>query len=152
MSSKLAFPQFALLEQNLQISHHVQDSCESQPQYKMPAYLVVKDLCVQTVRTIPLPAGRSLAFLKRGRSNKKPGVERRAKPSAHSRTGSRDARLFATLSSYPTSLLGGVPKLQIAPDDKLLFAKQSESIPDFFRSSSGASQTCEKSVNFFRAA
>jgi len=30
MSSKLAFPQFALLEQNLQISYHVQDSCESQ--------------------------------------------------------------------------------------------------------------------------
>ena len=48
MSSKLAFPQFALLEQNLQISYYVQDSCESQPQHKMPAYSVVKDLCVRS--------------------------------------------------------------------------------------------------------
>ena len=63
MSSKLAFPQFALLEQNLQISYHVQDSCESQPQYKMPAYSVVKDLCVRIVRTVPLLAERSLRFL-----------------------------------------------------------------------------------------
>jgi hypothetical protein len=63
MSSKLAFPQFALLEQNLQISYHVQDSCESQPRYKMPAYSVVKDLCVRPGRTIPLLAERSLAFL-----------------------------------------------------------------------------------------
>jgi len=36
---------------------------------------------------------------KRGRNNKKPGVERRAKPSATIRTGSRDARLFSILSS-----------------------------------------------------
>jgi len=33
------------------------------------------------------------------RNNKKPGVERRAKPSPHFGTGSRDARLFAILSS-----------------------------------------------------
>ena len=100
MSSKLAFPQFALLEQNLQISYHVQDSCESQPRYKMPAYSVVKDLCVRIVRTVPLLAGRLLAFFfKRRQNNKKPGVERRAKPSAHIRTGSRDARLIAILSS-----------------------------------------------------
>ncbi len=63
MSSKLAFPQFALLEQNLQISYHVQDSCESQPRYKMPAYSVVKDLCVRPGRTIPLLAECPLAFL-----------------------------------------------------------------------------------------
>jgi hypothetical protein len=100
MSSKLAFPQFALLEQNLQISYHVQDSCESQPRYKMPAYSVVKELCVRIVRTASIPSKHSLAFFfKRSRNNKKPGVERRAKPSAHIRTGSRDARLFATLSS-----------------------------------------------------
>src|SRR6202795_5179478 len=100
MSSKLAFPQFALLEQNLQISYRVQDSCESQPRYKMPAYSVVKDLCPRSDRGVPLLAERPLAFLfKRARNNKKPGVERRAKPSAHIRTGSRDARLFATLSS-----------------------------------------------------
>jgi hypothetical protein len=100
MSSKLAFPQFALLEQNLQISYHVQDSCESQPRYKMPAYSVVKELCPRSDRGVPLLAERSLAFFfKRSRNNKKPGVERRAKPSEHTRTGSRDARLFATLSS-----------------------------------------------------
>jgi hypothetical protein len=63
MSSKLAFPQFALLEQNLQISYHVQDSCESQPRYKMPAYSVVKDLCVRPGRTIPRLAECPLAFL-----------------------------------------------------------------------------------------
>ena len=99
MSSKLAFPQFALLEQNLQISYHVLDSCESQPRYKMPAYSVVKDPCVRLGRTAPLPVRRSLAFSQRVRNNKKPGVERRAKPSAYTRTGSRDARLFAILSS-----------------------------------------------------
>jgi len=101
MSSKLAFPQFALLEQNLQIPYHVQDSCESQPRYEMPAYSVVKELCVRPGRTAPLLAGRSLAFFlqKRGQNNKKPGVERRAKPSAIIRTGSRDARLFSILSS-----------------------------------------------------
>jgi hypothetical protein len=83
MSSKLAFPHFALLEQNLQISYHVQDSCESQPRYKMPAYSVVKDLCVRPGRTIPLLAECSLAFFEKGQNNKKPGVERRAKPSAY---------------------------------------------------------------------
>jgi len=66
MSSKLAFPQFALLEQNLQISYHVQDSCESQPRYEMPAYSVVKELCVRPGRTAPLLAGRSLAFFSKG--------------------------------------------------------------------------------------
>src|ERR1700688_5056449 len=82
MSSKLAFPQFALLEQNLQISHYVQDWCESQPQHKMPAYSVVKDPCVRIVRTASLPVRHPLAFFfKRSRNNKKPGVERRAKPS-----------------------------------------------------------------------
>jgi len=100
MSSKLAFPQFAQLEQNLQISYHVQDSCESQTQHKMPAYSVVKDPCPRFDRGVPLPAERSLAFFfKRSRNNKKPGVERRAKPSAYTRTGSRDARLNAILSS-----------------------------------------------------
>jgi len=82
MSSKLAFPQFALLEQNLQISYHVRDSCESQLRYKMPAYSVVKELCPRSDRGVPLLAERSLAFFfKRSRNNKKPGVERRAKPS-----------------------------------------------------------------------
>ena len=66
MSSKLAFPQFALLEQNLQISHHVQDSCESQTRYKMPAYSVVKDPCVWTVQTASLPVRRPLAFVLKG--------------------------------------------------------------------------------------
>ena len=82
MSSKLAFPQFALLEQNLQISHRVQDSCESQPQHEMPAYSVVKDLCVLNFRTVPLPVERS-PHLKMRQCNKKPGVERRAKPSRY---------------------------------------------------------------------
>jgi hypothetical protein len=66
----------------------------------MPAYSVVKDLCVRHGRTVPRLAERSLAFFfKRRQNNKKPGVERRAKPSEYTRTGSRDARLFATLSS-----------------------------------------------------
>jgi len=82
MSSKLAFPQFALLEQNLQISRYVQDSCESQSQHEMPAYSVVKDPCVRIVQTTSLPVRHPLAFFfKRSRNNKKPGVERRAKPS-----------------------------------------------------------------------
>jgi len=74
MSSKLAFPQFALLEQNLQISYHVRDSCESQPRYEMPAYSVVKELCVRPGRTAPLLAGRSLAFFfkKGGKTIKNP--------------------------------------------------------------------------------
>jgi len=78
--SKLAFPQFALLEQNLQISRYVQDSCESQPQHEMPAYSVVKDPCVPDFRTVPLPAETFNPFTT-SQSNKKPGVERRAKPS-----------------------------------------------------------------------
>jgi len=78
--SKLAFPQFALLEQNLQISCYVQDSCESQSQHEMPAYSVVKDRCVLDFRTVPLPADTFNPFTT-GQSNKKPGVERRAKPS-----------------------------------------------------------------------
>jgi hypothetical protein len=82
MSSKLAFPQFALLEQNLQISCYVRDSCESQTLHKMPAYSVVKDPCIQTVWTASLPVRHPIAFFfKRARNNKKPGVERRAKPS-----------------------------------------------------------------------
>ena len=110
MASKLAFPQCALLEQNLQISYHVQDSCESQPRYKMPAYSVVNELCVQPGRTAPLLAGRSLAFFfKRRRNNKKPGVERRAKPSATIRTGSRDARLFCYPEFVTDLTSGGLP-------------------------------------------
>jgi hypothetical protein len=50
----------------LQISYHVQDSCESQPRYKMPAYSVVKDLCVRPGRTIPLLVKCSLAFFEKG--------------------------------------------------------------------------------------
>src|ERR1700739_190028 len=54
-------------------SHHVQDSCESQPRYKMPAYSVVKDLCVQHGRTVPRLAERSLAFFsKEGKTKKNP--------------------------------------------------------------------------------
>ena len=41
----------------------------------------------------PTPGG-TLAPSKKRRNNKKPGVERRAKPSACNRTGSRDARLI----------------------------------------------------------
>jgi hypothetical protein len=67
MSSKLAFPQFAQLEQNLQISYHVQDSCESQTQHKMPAYSVVKDPCVWPGQTASLPVKRSLALFFKGR-------------------------------------------------------------------------------------
>jgi hypothetical protein len=78
--SKLAFPQFALLEQNLQISRYVQDSCESQPQHEMPAYSVVKDPCVRCCWTVPLPA-ETFNPSTTSQSNKKPGVERRAKPS-----------------------------------------------------------------------
>src|SRR6202521_2878458 len=69
--SKLAFPQFALLEQNLQISYYVQDSCESQPQHKMPAYSVVKERCVLNFRTVPLPVERS-PHLQRGETIKNP--------------------------------------------------------------------------------
>ena len=47
-------------------SYRVQDSCESQPQYKMPAYSVVKDLCVRHGRTVPLLVERSLAFFSKG--------------------------------------------------------------------------------------
>src|SRR6202166_4302618 len=65
--SKLAFPQFALLEQNLQISYHVQDSCESQPRSKRPAYSVFKDFFPPSDRGAPLLAGRSLAFFSKGR-------------------------------------------------------------------------------------
>jgi hypothetical protein len=112
MSSKLAFPQFALLEQNLQISYYARDSCESQTQHKMPAYSVVKDLCVRIVRTAPLPAEPSLAFFfKRSRNNKKPGVERRAKPSVHTRTGSRDARLICYPEFVIDLALIGLSKL-----------------------------------------
>ena len=71
MSSKLAFPQFALLEQNLQISRYVQDSCESQSQHEMPAYSVVKDRCVQDRWTVPLPVERS-PHLQRGYAIKNP--------------------------------------------------------------------------------
>ena len=46
----------------------------------------------------PTPGG-TLTPSKKRRNNKKPGVERRAKPSVHTRTGSRDARLIAILSS-----------------------------------------------------
>ena len=54
-------------------SHHVQDSCESQPRYKMPAYSVVKELCARPGRTAPLLAGRSLAsFSKGGETIKNP--------------------------------------------------------------------------------
>ena len=91
--SKLAFPQFALLEQNLQISHHALHSCECKTRCKMPAYSVVKDPCVLNFRTVPLPAETFNPFTT-SQSNKKPGVERRAKPSAYNRTGSRDARLI----------------------------------------------------------
>jgi len=91
--SKLAFPQFALLEQNLQISHHALHSCECKTRYEMPAYSVVKDPCVLNFRTVPLPAETFNPFTT-GQNNKKPGVERRAKPSACNRTGSRDARLI----------------------------------------------------------
>jgi len=100
MSSKLAFPQIALLEQNLQITHLVVHSCECPTRCVMPAYSVVKELCVRPGRTAPLLAERSLAFdFKRRRNNKKPGVERRAKSSAYNRTNSRDARLFVILNS-----------------------------------------------------
>jgi len=100
MSSKLAFPQIALLEQNLQITHLVVHSCECPTRCVMPAYSVVKELCVRPGRTAPLLAERSLAsYIKRGRNNKKPGVERRAKSSETIRTSSRDARLFAILNS-----------------------------------------------------
>jgi len=59
MSSKLAFPQFAQLEQNLQISHYVRDSCESLTQRKMPAYSVVKDHCLGLLPERPAPGGTS---------------------------------------------------------------------------------------------
>jgi hypothetical protein len=62
MSSKLAFPQFALLEQNLQIAYHTVHSCECPARYAMPAYSAVKDLCVRPGRTIPLQVEGSLAF------------------------------------------------------------------------------------------
>jgi len=93
MSSKLAFPQFALLEQNLQISYHVLHSCEYQPRYKMPAYSVVKDRCVRNCWTVPLPVERS-PHLQRGKTIKNPASS--AGPSRPNlpRTGSRDARLI----------------------------------------------------------
>ena len=66
MSSKLAFPQFAQLEQNLQISYHALDSCESTARYKMPAYSVVKDPCAWIVQTASLPVRPPLAFVLKG--------------------------------------------------------------------------------------
>jgi|SRR6266571_2703433 len=74
MSSKLAFPQIALLEQNLQITHLVVHSCECPTRCVMPAYSVVKELCVRPGRTAPLLAGRSLAFFfkKGGKTIKNP--------------------------------------------------------------------------------
>src|SRR6202521_6395583 len=69
--SKLAFPQFALLEQNLQISYYVQDSCESQSQHEMPAYSVVKERCVLNFWTVPLSVERS-PHLRRGETIKNP--------------------------------------------------------------------------------
>src|SRR6266481_8681427 len=52
---------------------------------------------------------RSPFFSKRGRNNKKPGVERRAKPSATIRTGSRDARLFCYPEFVTDLTSGGLP-------------------------------------------
>jgi hypothetical protein len=109
LSGKFAFPQIALLEQNLQISHHASHGCglylkpakilpECKTQCKMPAYSVVKEPCSRSDRDVPLPVGRSLRFAT-GQSNKKPGIERRAKPSAHSGTVLRDARLLSNLCS-----------------------------------------------------
>jgi len=69
--SKLAFPQFALLEQNLQISHHASHSCECKTQYEMPAYSVVKERCVLNFWTVPLPVERS-PHLPRGETIKNP--------------------------------------------------------------------------------
>src|SRR5580693_8100380 len=100
MSSKLAFPHFALLEQNLQIF-------ASRPGFvRIPAAIQNASLFSCQRSLCPARPDRSAPggtfarlFFKRRQNNKKPGVERRAKPSAYTRTGSRDARLFATLSS-----------------------------------------------------
>jgi hypothetical protein len=58
-----------------------------------------RSLCLD--RPDGLTPGETSARLRsqRVRNNKKPGVERRAKPSVSTRTGSRDARLIAILSS-----------------------------------------------------
>src|SRR6202040_1663530 len=71
-------------------SYHVQDSCESRPRYKMPAYSVVKELCVPSCRTVPLPVERSLPFYSKGRKTIKtrrraPGQAVRTQPDGFAR-------------------------------------------------------------------
>src|SRR5260370_25167713 len=97
MSSKLAFPQIALLEQNLQIAHHVLHSCECPARYAMPAYSVVKEPCVRPGRTAPLLAGRSLAFyFEGGETIKNPASS--AGPSRPNISGRVRAKLDCFLS------------------------------------------------------
>jgi len=79
LSGKFAFPQIALLEQNLQISHHALFSCENKTRCEMPAYSVVKEHLRPGPPNRPAPGGTFAP--KWGNANKKPGVERRAKPS-----------------------------------------------------------------------
>jgi hypothetical protein len=58
----------------------------------------------------PAPGGTFTPFTTR-QSNKKPGVERRAKPSAYIRTGSRDARLIC----YPEFVIDLACEKSIEP-------------------------------------
>jgi hypothetical protein len=77
----------------------------------------------------PTPGG-TFTSIKMRQSNKKPGVERRAKPSTYMRTGSRDARLIC----YPEFVIDLACDRSfltlIAPDNPQLFARRMESISE----------------------
>jgi len=106
--------------------------------------------CQRTLRPLlldrPAPGGTFTPFTKR-QSNKKPGVERRAKPSVSTRTGSRDARLIC----YPEFVIDLACEKSIetlnAPDKPQLFVRRIESISDSSGSSSGPFHKCENLVN-----
>ena len=77
----------------------------------------------------PTPGG-TFTSLKMRQSNKKPGVERRAKPSVVTRTGSRDARLIC----YPEFVIDLACDRSFltlnAPDNPQLFVRRLESISE----------------------
>jgi hypothetical protein len=89
--------------------------------------------CQRSLRPVLLdrlaPGETFTPFITR-QSNKKPGVERRAKPSTIMRTGSRDARLIC----YPEFVIDLACDRSFlalnAPDNPQLFARRMESISE----------------------
>jgi len=82
----------------------------------------------------PAPGGTFTPFTTR-QNNKKPGVERRAKPSAHIRTGSRDARLIC----YPEFVI------DLACDRSL----ETLNAPDNYSATTAIRQTNREYIRFF---